>query len=400
MWVTPGLGLALVLAVGCSDARIGDPGNGGGGDGGASGVDADVLPGTPDAGPVDDCPGDWTDCGMAFRRLLTFDNSAQAEALADFPVLVRLDPSRFDYARARADGADLRFYAAGGQPLAHEIERFSPGGVSVIWVRVPQIGAASTTDGMWMYYGDPGASDGQDAAAVWSAGYRGVWHLSESPGDPAPQARDSSGNANHGTASAGMDASSRVESQLGFGLALDGASQHVLVPHSASLALTGTAFTLSAWFRLTVLPEVDVGIVLKSGQGGSSDPAHNYHLGVQKEHLANTRVLAGSAPAQRLNGTTGLQAGVWYHMTGVYDGASLRVYLDGALESSVSKTGSILSTLEPLVIGRRALDDNRFFPGVLDEVRVAAVARSPAWIAAQYRSMTDAFVTYGAEQAR
>ena len=40
------------------------------------------------------------------------------------------------------------------------------------------------------------------------------------------------------------------------------------------------------------------------------------------------------------------------------------------------------------------------FKGVLDEVRISTVARSDAWIAAQYASMRDMFVSYGmTEQA-
>jgi len=34
-----------------------------------------------------------------------------------------------------------------------------------------------------MYYGNPAASDGQDAVGVWSNGLVGVWHLGESSGD-------------------------------------------------------------------------------------------------------------------------------------------------------------------------------------------------------------------------
>jgi hypothetical protein len=39
------------------------------------------------------------------------------------------------------------------------------------------------------------------------------------------------------------------------------------------------------------------------------------------------------------------------------------------------------------------------YQGEVDEVRLAAVKRSDGWIAAQHRSMTDVFVTYGKAEA-
>ena len=41
---------------------------------------------------------------------------------------------------------------------------------------------------------------------------------------------------------------------------------------------------------------------------------------------------------------------------------------------------------------------DRHVEGQLDEVRIADVARSADWVAAQYASMTDTFVSYGAAQ--
>jgi hypothetical protein len=40
-----------------------------------------------------------------------------------------------------------------------------------------------------------------------------------------------------------------------------------------------------------------------------------------------------------------------------------------------------------------------FFPGRIDEVRISDTPRSAAWIAAQYKSMNDTFVTFGPEAA-
>jgi hypothetical protein len=46
----------------------------------------------------------WWNRSWSTRRALTFNNAAQAENLVGFPVLVKLDPSRIDYAKVQAAG--------------------------------------------------------------------------------------------------------------------------------------------------------------------------------------------------------------------------------------------------------------------------------------------------------
>jgi len=107
-------------------------------------------------------------------------------------VLVVLNSARINYTRARANGEDLRFIDADGTTvLSHEIEVWDPSGLSYIWVNVPQVDANSSSDYMMMYYGNPSAADGQDAANVWDANYVGVWHLGESGNSTADEFKDS-----------------------------------------------------------------------------------------------------------------------------------------------------------------------------------------------------------------
>ena len=40
----------------------------------------------------------------------------------------------------------------------------------------------------------------------------------------------------------------------------------------------------------------------------------------------------------------------------------------------------------------------RYFNGIVDEVRISNPARSADWIAAQYDSMMDDFITFGGEE--
>ena len=64
----------------------------------------------------------WQHSGSYF--LLTTPEGANLPATASevgFPLLLRLDKDSFDFKQAQADGADLRF-AAAGKPLAYQID--------------------------------------------------------------------------------------------------------------------------------------------------------------------------------------------------------------------------------------------------------------------------------------
>ena len=55
---------------------------------------------------------------------------------------------------------------------------------SIVWVKVPEISSTDTTI-IYMYYGNPNATDNQDTENVWDSNYMGVWHLKETVTDEA-----------------------------------------------------------------------------------------------------------------------------------------------------------------------------------------------------------------------
>ena len=100
----------------------------------------------------------------------------------DFPILLRLDSSRIDYAKTQDDGDDLRFTDADGNLLAHEVQDWDEDGTSLVWVEAPEIEGGSASSYLYMYYDNASAKDGQDAEGVWD-GFTAVWHLDETKGD-------------------------------------------------------------------------------------------------------------------------------------------------------------------------------------------------------------------------
>ena len=122
-----------------------------------------------------------------FSRALSFTVSGYdgESTLANFPALVRLSASidGFSYAdigtTTNVAYATLRFADAAGNSLDYEIEEWSPGGTSFVWVSLPSLSGTNTS--FHAYYA-PVAGTTLPAVHptnVWtSAGYVGVWHLS------------------------------------------------------------------------------------------------------------------------------------------------------------------------------------------------------------------------------
>jgi len=361
-----------------------------------------------DSSLPDALSSDWWDARWGWRRKLVFDNSGQAESLHDFPLLVALDSSVIDYTQTRDLGEDLRFIdpVAGG-PLAHEIELWDEGGTSTVWVKVPEIDASSSSDFIWMYYGNDGASDAQDVTAVWSNGYAGVWHMDGDPGGTSGGIRDSSPSGKHGTG-INMSGSNLVAAYIGRGLSFDG-SQVVRIDGSAAagdpLDIVGGPLTISAWALLS-----------GSGQGTlvSKREGSEVQWQLQNEAITggndfNPSFIRGDGSSQDgWNRTDSYSAGAWYNIAVVADasGVAQAIYMDGA-SGSLDSWGS--GTLTPIhldidvAIGARwggAPSPGFAFAGTIDEVRISSVARSSDWMAAQHLSMTRAFVHFDTLEQR
>jgi hypothetical protein len=84
----------------------------------------------------------------------------------------------------------------------------------------------------------------------------------------------------------------------------------------------------------------------------------------------------------------------WYHVVFTYDGANLRIYVNGTQRNSSARTGALTANTSILAIGS-TLGTGSFFNGYLDEVTLSSTARSADWIRARYLSQNYSFITYG-----
>ena len=358
----------------------------------------------------------WLGSDWTYRKSLTFNNSNQSENLINFPVLVILTPGNFDYSHCQSDGRDIRFVDADDTTgLKYQIEEWNYNGDSTIWVKVPQIDGSSSTDYIWMYYGNPAAADGQDAENVWDSNYSAVWHLGE--GGTGTR-YDSTINNNDGIPQ-NYDGDEAVAGAIDGADELDGINDYVRIPGSD---IGTTSVTVEAWVRFNDLNSTTFSPTSGASPGGTVFSTRELD-GNQSPTLCISPASGGvgthkgaiftfdsAGDAIGAKGQTTIQLGQWYYLVGVfaYTGSGAyygnwNVYVNGnrnnVSANNFNYAGSISMPFNgtPWRIG----DQNQWPDGetnaTIDEVRLSNSARTADWIAAQYRSMSNNFITFGAE---
>ena len=78
-------------------------------------------------------------------------------------------------------------------------------------------------------------------------------------------------------------------------------------------------------------------------------------------------------------GTSALATNTWTNLAETYDGATLRLYVNGTQVSSLAHTGNIATSTNPLQIGGDSIY-GQYFKGTIDEVRVYNAALTAAQV--------------------
>jgi uncharacterized protein (DUF362 family) len=223
-----------------------------------------------------------------------------------------------------------------------------------------------------------------DATYVWNApmptvdgNTAALWHFNEGAGAAAG---DETAYNNDGTISG---AAWTTDGRFGYGLDFDGVNDYVQVPDNVSLNITGP-ITIEAWIRPSGTPVQYSEIVDK--EPASPVPAGpGYSFILNDNRRINFYVGESGTDWAVSAGWTALQDGVWYYVVGVETGDSIRVYVNGVQDGRATAQGPPGSTAGVnLQIGRGGSLLQRWFNGIIDEVRISDRALTPEEIAANY----------------
>lgn len=306
-----------------------------------------------------------------------------ADTLLGFPLLVRLTEANFDFAQADSRGRDLRFSGPGGKPLAFDIDRWDAAEKAAeIWVRVDTVFGGSADQAINMHWGNPSAASYTAGAQVFSraAGFGGVWHMAEEGNSSENGIRDAGSRGNHGTG-IGISPVSSHAAVIGQGLNFDGTTGVKVAPDSA--LHSKDSLTLEFWVNFAQLGQfkriLSKAYTPPQGQGiGMPWTEYDIETDASGSKIAFGLTIGGSLNA--IVSKTMPDLAMWYHIAATYDGATMRLYVNGEEEANLAKPGAITDYGRGVTFAKYEFDSVSNFRGKLDEVRISASTRSAAWI--------------------
>lgn len=328
------------------------------------------------------------DSRQMYSRNIILNTSATGADISgmvtDFPVLLRLRASNFDFSKTKEDGSDLRFRKADGTILPFKIEIWDlVNSVADIWIKVDTVYGNNSTQFIAMYWGNTDADGGSNGAAVFdtASGYQGVWHLD----DNDEQVMDATANKNHGLKRGNQV---RTEGNVGFGQFFNGAGDY---SDMGNVCNTDTfSFTVSAWIKKH--GENKIQTIMSKSKGGLPNSEYGWLLqldpdGALQIYLASDTGLWGDVGSFVLSSNIHIIDSSWHHVAAVIDRTNndnCRVYIDGADVSTLPSGGNIVNIariMNPfsLRIGSEA-DGEYQWEGGLDECWISYKAHSPEYI--------------------
>ena len=341
-----------------------------------------------------------------FSRLLYLNTTSSGANVAvnamNFPVLVRLTKSNFDFNLAQAGGNDLRFTKSDNTALPYEIERWdAANGLAEAWVKVDTVYGNDSSHFIVMYFGASALSTGSsqssgtlaaavsNGAAVFdtSNGFQAVLHMIQSNNG---KVLDATANHYDGTPS-GATVNGSAIGPIGVACNFSGSSGNIQLTGTAKSNLSfpqyGT-YTIAAWVYADTLFTSDQHLVGKGGLqyslrakgSSSSQPAK-----LSFEEYVETPL---KGLDRRLSPIT---LSEWKYVVAVRNGTSAYLYVDGVCTDSAgifygdnnpanSRDSSGDVTIGSLIGG------GLHFNGSIDEVRFLSIPLSPDWIKLCYKN--------------
>jgi hypothetical protein len=154
-------------------------------------------------------------------------------------------------------------------------------------------------------------------------------------------------------------------------LMFDGSNDYVSIPWASALRPSND-FSVEAWVNVDELVSGVPGVIINYPDNGGGDDG----WGIRVQGTGRIAFYALNSNGwydQVVESETEVKPGVWYHVVGVYDNSTLKVYVNGHLDNSKSASGDVAyAVTAALNVGRRGgtFDANsQFFDGTIDTLR-------------------------------
>ena len=184
-------------------------------------------------------------------------------------------------------------------------------------------------------------------------GLKGYWSFDEGKGEIAKNVV----GKNYGKIQTGLK---WVDGKQGKALGFNGKG-YVSIPHEDFF--NAPSFTVSVWTKLEQVYDYQY-IIWKDGiQWPEEGPGRRIDIWV--EMTGPVTVMWNYQ--DRLDGRKVIADGKWHHIAEVYDGKSIKLYIDGTLDGRAEPSGKLPTNKLPMWIGARP--GGVAAKGIIDEVR-------------------------------
>ena len=278
----------------------------------------------------------WAYLSFSFRKLITINHTivSGGSTLTNFPVLIDLYDADL-HTKVQASGNDIIFTDTSGNKLSFEIQTFNQNYNSthahlVAWVNIPSLSDTVDTK-IFMYYGNPTIGSQQTPANVCDSNYKAVYHFETDPSQTNPESTSNQYNA---TSSNSMTTANLVPGYIGNGYNFVSSSSDKVISTSTSVGMGTSSFTFSTWFyeQSTATYRPLIGLYSSTNSytlfylGSGSVPSfHNYNSGTRN---INLNYFSNST-------------GHWYYIVVTYSSGTVKLYINGSLQTTTSLTYSI-----------------------------------------------------------
>jgi hypothetical protein len=200
--------------------------------------------------------------------------------------------------------------------------------------------------------------------------------------------------ANSCTNTTGIDgtlanAPSWAASPIQFGdnaISFDGSDDYVNIPENSALDIS-SAITMEAWVYATGSNTIQ-DVISKSNH--TTNTGYIFPRTDDAWTTVDCYLFIGGAWTTLAVPFPGKNA--WHHLAMTYDGAMIKIYIDGTLAGSKAQTGAIATNTNALALGTQpGFPEN--FGGKADELRVWNVARTQAQVQASMNEIDPSIQT-------
>jgi hypothetical protein len=226
----------------------------------------------------------------------------------------------------------------------------------------------------------------QNSALNIVNGLVGYWPFDDGSGTTV---KDMSGGGSNGSLAGDAGWGSGIMSGA---MSLAGGTGYARVPSTPAIELITNSFTVCVWVKFPTNSSYAVGDMQSVArkvidEGNNAFPYTAYDLIVQDAGSGTFRARVAATRASDSTRSSALgnphPYGPWYHLVGVYDGSTLRIYVNGVQESSAAFSGAVLQTGQPLCIGRYGTVAEPV-NGLMDDFRLYNRALTPTEIQSLY----------------